>query len=116
MAVVGSWLAHCKAQVDLSHSYYREWRSKTELEIRKPPANAKEIGWKKPTDAATEATVRTYPEWRTHQNTMIASQKSADTMGHLLDSLQVKRDVLKMLQHEFRKQEERAPNSVKMAV
>jgi hypothetical protein len=116
IALIGSWLAFSKSQVDQAHSGYREWRSKAELQIRKPPANAKELGWKKPTDAATDATVRTLPEWRKHQNALIKYQRQADTMGHILDSLQVKRDVLKMLQHEFRKQEERSPANVKMAV
>ena len=115
MAVVGQWHAFAKAQVDHAHSEYRLWRSHAEVKVRTPPANAKEAGWKKPTDAATESMVRTLDGYKKHQTRIVEAQRAADALGALLDCLVTKRDVLKMLQHEYRQERERAPKTVAIA-
>jgi len=85
---------------DVRAREYRIWRDSLHLALIDPDAN-RGTGWKKPTQAAVDATIRSDPDYGVHYSRMEEAEETYSAIGAIVEGFRAKKV---MLDHAIFKQ------------
>lgn len=89
----GRLAAQCKRVWEIAERQYRIWRDRTVLELLEP--TTKPDGWKKPTQAQVDSTIRTQPEYVVHYEAQERAEEAYNAALAVLDGFRAKKDMIK---------------------
>lgn len=89
----GRLVGQCKRVWEIAERQYRIWRDTTALGMLEPATKPK--GWKKPTGAQVDSTIRTQPEYVAHYTAMERAEEAYNAAVAVLDGFRAKRDMIK---------------------
>jgi len=101
----GRWAAQAKRIWEVEEHLYRIWRDGFALTLIDP--EGREKGWKKPTQAQVDQTVRTHPKYVEWQIKLERAEEAYLATQAVYEAMRAKKDVLKTLW--FKNRDERAP-------
>lgn len=80
----------------LAELNYRMWREALTVTMFTPPSDpAAAKAWKKPTGAEIEATYRSHPEYREHQEAIQAMEEGTNGAHAVLEAFKAKKEMLR---------------------
>lgn len=89
----GRLVGQAKRVWEITERQYRIWRDRTVLTLLDPAT--KPDGWKKPTQAQVDSTIRTQPEYVEHYVAQERAEEAYNGAMAVLDGFRAKRDMIK---------------------